>query len=328
MEKSSRIFVAGHSGLVGSALAGLLQKRGFTNLLMKTSSELDLTDQAGVRSFFRSEKPEYIFMAAGKGGGIAANIKYPAEFIYTNSQIQNNLIRSAWEWKVKKLLFIACSCVYPLGCPQPIAEESLLTGPVEPTSEPFAISKIAGIKMCQAYNRQYGTNFISVVPATIYGPNDNFDLETSHFLSALIVKFHQAKKEKAANVVLWGTGTPERELLYVDDFADAALFLMENYSDSNHLNAGAGQGITIRQAAETVKEIVGFGGDIVFDRNKPDGAPRKVLDSTKILALKWQPRTSLREGLGRTYQWYLSSLQVSKNSGVLYDSKFNVERKV
>ena len=314
MEKGSRIFVAGHTGLAGSALVRLLQNRGFNNLLLKTSSELDLTDQASVRSFFRAEKPEYVFMAAGKGGGIVANIKYPAEFIYTNLQIQDNLIHSAREWGVKKLLFIACSCIYPRDCPQPISEESLLAGPVEPTSEPFAISKIAGIKMCQAYNRQYGTNFISVVPATLYGPNDNFDLETSHFLSAFIVKFHQAKKEQTPKVVLWGSGAPERELLYVDDFADAALFLMENYNGSEHINVGTGNGVTIRQAAEVVKEVVGFRGDVVFDKTKPDGAPRKVLDSNRMRGLGWTARTPLRQGLRKTYEWYMNADWLSRKA--------------
>lgn len=308
MKKDSRIFVAGHTGLAGSALVRLLQKRGFTNLLLKTSSELDLTNQADVVSFFRSEKPEYILMAAGKGGGIVANIKFPAEFITTNIRIQDNLIHSAWQFGAKKLLFIACSCIYPRECPQPISEASLLASPVEPTSEPFAISKIAGLKMCQAYNRQYGTDFISVVPATLYGPNDNFDLETSHFLSALMVKFQQAKKEKTPKVVLWGTGTPERELLYVDDFADAALFLMEHYSGSEHLNIGTGQGITIRQAAGLVKDISGFKGDLVFDSTKPDGAPRKVLDSNKLRALGWAAQTSLTEGVRKTYDWYVKTV--------------------
>lgn len=308
MEKNSRIFVAGHTGLAGSALVRLLRKQGFSNLLLRTSSELDLTNQASVGSFFRAEKPEYVFMAAGKGGGIVANIKYPAEFIYTNLQIQNNLIHSAREYGIKKLLFIACSCIYPRECPQPISEESLLAGPVEPTSEPFAISKIAGLKMCQAFNRQYGTNFISVVPATLYGPNDNFDLETSHFLSAFIVKFHQAKKEQTPKVVLWGSGAPERELLYADDFADAALFLMKNYSGSEHLNVGFGKGITIQQTAEVVRKVIGFRGDVVFDKTKPDGAPRKVLDSSKLQTLGWAAQTSLLEGVRKIYGWYANSL--------------------
>ncbi|MFH1485030.1 MAG: GDP-L-fucose synthase [Chloroflexota bacterium] len=307
MEKNSKIFVAGHRGLAGSALVRLLQSRGLTNLLLRSSSELDLTDQAAVRSFFRSEKPSHVFMAAGKGGGISANTAYPAEFIYTNSQIQNNIVHSAWESGVKKLLFIACSCIYPRDCPQPMGEESLLSSPVEPTSEPFAVAKIAGLKMCQAHNRQYGTNFISVVPATLYGPNDNFDPETSHFLAAMIVKFHRAKAENAPRVLLWGTGTPERELLYVDDFADAAMFLMREYSGTEHLNISSGQGVTIREAAGMVKEAVGFDGEVVFDETKPDGAPRKVLDASRIRALGWAPRTPLREGLRKAYDWYVKS---------------------
>jgi len=308
MEKDSRILVTGHRGLVGSALVRLLQVRGFTNLLLRSSEELDLRDQAAVRSLFRSEKPSHVFMAAGKTGGIQANTTYPAEFIYTNLQIQNNVMHSAWESGVKKLLFIACSCIYPRDCPQPMGEDSLLTGPLEPTSEPFAVAKLAGLKMCQSYNRQYETNFISVVPATVYGPKDNFDLATSHFLSALIVRFHRAKVEKAPEVVLWGTGTPERQLMYVDDFADACLFLMERYDGTEHINVGSDGGITIREAAEMVKEVVGFGGEVVFDKTKPDGAARKVLDCGRVRALGWTARTPVREGLRKTYDWYLSTI--------------------
>ena len=304
MERDAKIYVAGHSGLGGSAIVRALEGRGRRDLLLRSSAELDLTAQDQVRAFFQTARPDYVFMAAGRSGGILANRTYPAEFIYTNLAIQINVIHAAWEAGVTKLLFIGCSCVYPREAAQPIHESSMLTGPVEPTSEPFAIAKIAGITMCQSYRAQYGVDFISMVPATLYGPGDNFDPETSHFLSAFIRRFHEAKLADAPEVSLWGTGTPERELLYVDDFAEACLFLMDSYSKPDHVNAGFGEGVTIREAAETVKEIVGYQGRIALDPTKPDGAPRKVLDSQGIHALGWTPKTVLADGLRATYDWY------------------------
>jgi len=308
MQTNARILIAGHTGLAGSALVRALEGRGYQNLLRCSSTELDLTEQAGVRAFFQRERPEYVLMAAGRCGGILANTRAPAEFIYDNIAIQSNVIHAAYEAGVTKLLYLACSCVYPRECPQPINEDQIFAGPMEPTSEPFSIAKQAGIVMCRAYNAQYGTNFISVVPATLYGPNDNFDPESSHFLSGLIVKFHQAARENLPTVALWGSGSPERELLYVDDFADAALFLMHGYRGNEHLNIGTGRGITIREAAEAVKRVSNFQGEIAWDTTRPDGAPRKVLDSTRINALGWQARTRFEDGLRATYAWYLDQV--------------------
>ena len=313
METGAKIFVAGHQGLVGSGLLRVLEERGFRNLLVRSRSELELTNQEAVYNFFETERPEFVFMAAGRSGGILANSTYPAEFITTNILIQSNLIHSAWKFGVKKLFNIACSCIYPRDCAQPIREESFLQGPLEHSSEPFAIAKIAGITMCQSYNRQYGTNFISVVPATLYGPHDNFDPTRSHFLSSFLVRFHKAKLQKEDRIVLWGTGTPERELLFVDDFSEACLFLMDHYDRDEHINVGCGKGITIEQAAHMVKEVVGFQGEIVFDRTNPDGAPRKVLDSSKLVNMGWRPQISLWDGIKTTYDWYLKTAKLSKS---------------
>ena len=305
MEKDAVIFVAGHKGLVGSSLVSRLKADGFNNITTRTREEMDLEDEGSVFSFFREIAPQYVFMAAGRSGGILANSKFPAEFITENLRLQNNIIRSAWEVGTKKLLYIGCSCIYPREAPQPINEASLLQGPLEPTSEPFAIAKIAGITACQAYRAQYGSNFIAIIPATLFGPRDNFNPQNSHFLSGLLARFHSAKVNGLDEVTVWGSGNPVRELLFVDDFADACLFLMENYSDSSHLNVGSGVGITIRETSELVKEVVGFQGKITFDLTRPDGAPKKLLDSTKMLSYGWKARTSIREGIERTYDWYL-----------------------
>ena len=297
MEKSSKIYVAGHRGLVGSAIVRALQGRGFKNILTKTHAELDLVDQAAVRRFFESEKPDYVFLAAVKVGGIHANNTYPAEFIYINLQIQNNVIHNSYLSGVKKLCFLGSSCIYPKFAPQPMREEYLLDGKLEPTNEPYAIAKIAGIKMCQSYNRQYGTNFISVMPTNLYGPNDNYDLENSHVLAALIRKFVEAKRMNAPSVVVWGTGKPRREFLHVDDMAEACLFLMETYNDGEIVNVGTGEDISIRELAELIRSEVGFTGDVDFDGSKSDGTPRKLLDVSKIRLLGWTPLVDLQEGI-------------------------------
>jgi GDP-L-fucose synthase len=331
MEKGARIYIAGHKGLVGSAILRRLQAEGFSHLVVRSHKELDLLRQAGGEAFFKKEKPEYVFLAAAKVGGILANNTCPAEFIYENLLVQSNVIHCAYTSGVKKLLFLGSSCIYPRDCPQPMKEEYLLSGNLEPTNEPYAIAKIAGIKMCQAYNRQYGTRFISVMPTNLYGPSDNFDLETSHVLPALIRKFHEAKNReadlqevastlkrsapqisserserssKSSFVTLWGTGTPMREFLHVDDLADACLFLMDRYNDSEMINIGVGRDISIRELADLIKDIVGFKGTIRYDRTKPDGTPRKLLDVSKLKELGWQPKISLREGIERTYRWY------------------------
>ncbi|MBW2029498.1 MAG: GDP-L-fucose synthase [Deltaproteobacteria bacterium] len=313
MEKDAKIYVAGHKGLVGSAICRRLRSEGYRNLITRTHKELDLTRQDRVEAFFQSERPEYVFLAAAKVGGILANNTYPAEFIYENLMIQCNIIHEAYRARVKKLLFLGSSCIYPRECPQPMKEEYLLTGKLEPTNEPYAIAKIAGIKMCQSYNRQYGTRFISVMPTNLYGPNDNFELETSHALPALIRKFHEAqgrderrvtRDEWEKCVVIWGTGSPRREFLYVDDAADACIFLMNHYDESEIINIGVGKDISIRELAELIKEIVGFEGELRFDTTKPDGMPRKLLDVSKLESLGWRSKTSLREGIERTYEWY------------------------
>ena len=319
ISREARIYVAGHRGLVGSAIVRRLEGAGFPNLILHTSQELDLRDQARVKEFFEREKPEYVFLAAARVGGILANMTYPAHFIYDNLMIQSNVIHQAFKAEVKKLLFLGSSCIYPKFAPQPMKEEYLLTGPLEPTNEPYAVAKIAGIKMCQAYNRQYGTNFICAMPTNLYGPNDNFDLETSHVIPALIRKFHEAKINGAKSVVVWGTGTPRREFLYVDDLADACLFLMEN-CDAQHaeiVNVGTGEDITIKELAEMIKNIVGFNGEIVFDPSKPDGTPRKLLDIGRIKELGWKSKTTLEDGLRATYQYYLKSggVEGNKNEG-------------
>jgi GDP-L-fucose synthase len=307
MNKSSVIYVAGHGGLVGSAICRRLQAGGYTNLIGRRSRELDLTRQADVEAFFRQERPEYVFLAAAKVGGIMANKTYPAEFIYSNLMIQNNVIHSCYMNGVKKLLFLGSSCIYPKFAPQPMKEEHLLTGELEPTNEPYAVAKIAGIKMCQAYNHQYGTDYISVMPTNLYGPKDNFDLETSHVLPAMIRKFHEAKMAGRTSVEIWGTGTPRREFLYIEDLADACVHLMESYDDSGIINVGMGEDISIRDLALQVKTIVGYTGDIVYDASKPDGTPRKLLDVSKLRSLGWKAQTSLEEGIRRTYEWYVQN---------------------
>lgn len=307
MEKSSKIYVAGHRGLVGSAIVRLLQQQGYSNLVYRTHKELDLTDQQQVRQFFDQEKPVYVFLAAAKVGGIYANNTYPAEFIFSNLEIQNNIIHQSYLHEVKKLCFLGSSCIYPKLAPQPMKEEHLLTGKLEPTNEPYAIAKIAGIEMAKSYNRQYGTNYISVMPTNLYGPNDNFDLQNSHVLPALIRKFVEAKKNNAPSVVLWGTGTPRREFLYVDDMADACIHLMNSYDGSEFVNIGTGEEVTIVQLAEIIKSEVGFNGKLEFDSTKPDGTPRKLLDVSKLHGLGWKAKVSLRDGVKKTVEWYLAN---------------------
>ena len=308
MDKDSKIYVAGHRGMVGSAIVRRLTKDGYTNLILRTRQELDLLDQQAVQQFFEQERPEYVFLAAAKVGGILANNTYRAQFIYENLQIQNNIIHSAYRYGVKKLLFLGSSCIYPKMAPQPIKEEYLLTGPLEPTNEPYAIAKIAGIKMCEAYNAQYGTNFISTMPTNLYGPHDNFDLQTSHVLPALIRKFHEAKVNHRTYVEIWGTGTPRREFLHVDDLADACVFLMQHYNDSQFLNVGVGEDISIKELALLIQDIVGYQGELRFDTSKPDGTPRKLLDVSRLHALGWKARIPLREGIRQTYQWFLEHI--------------------
>ncbi|HWQ90968.1 MAG TPA: GDP-L-fucose synthase [Clostridia bacterium] len=307
MQRTTRIYVAGHRGLVGSAIWRELQRRGFSRLIGRSRTEMDLMDATAVRKFYREEQPECVFFAAAKVGGIIANSTHPAEFLYENLQIQNHLIHGAYEHGVKKLLFLGSSCIYPKLAPQPIKEEHLLTGPLEPTNEWYAIAKIAGIKLCQAYRRQYGCDYISAMPTNLYGPNDNYDLVNSHVLPALIRKFHEAKVSGATQVVCWGTGNPLREFLHVDDLARACVFLMEHHSEEQFINVGYGSDVTIRQLAETVKRIVGFGGEIVWDTSKPDGTPRKLMDSSRLFALGWRPQIDLEKGIGLAYQDFLQS---------------------
>jgi GDP-L-fucose synthase len=304
MEKSSKIFVAGHRGLVGSAIVRALETDGYTTVLTRTHAELDLGDQRAVEQFFAAERPEYVFLAAAKVGGIHANNTYPADFIYKNLQIQNSLIHASHTFGVKKLCFLGSSCIYPKHAPQPMKEEYLLTGLLEPTNEPYAVAKIAGITMCQAYARQYGDNFISVMPTNLYGPNDNFDLQNSHVLPALIHKFVDAHVKGLPSVVLWGTGTPKREFLYVDDMADACIFLMNTYNDSSIVNIGTGVDESILDVAKLIAQKVGYTGSLEFDATKPDGTPRKLLDVSKLAALGWRAKVSLPEGIERTIGWY------------------------
>jgi len=305
MNKSASIFIAGHRGMVGSAIARRLAAEGYSRLLQRTRAELDLTRQADVENFFAAERPEYVFLAAAKVGGILANSTRPAEFIAENLAIQSNVIDAAWRNGAKKLLFLGSSCIYPKFAPQPIGEESLLEGALEPTNQWYAIAKIAGIKMAQAYRAQYGFSTIALMPTNLYGPGDNFDLQSSHVAPAMIRKFHEAKIAGAAEVVLWGTGTPRREFLHVDDLADAALFAMLHHDSAQILNAGTGEDLTIAELAETIRSITGFEGNIVWDTSKPDGTPRKLLDVSRLAALGWKARTPLREGLQAAYQWYL-----------------------
>lgn len=302
---NARIYVAGHKGMVGSAIWRELERRGARHLIGRTQVELELLDAAAVKQFYDEEKPQYVFVAAARVGGIVANDSLPAQFIYENLQIQNNLIHGAHEAGVKRLLFLASSCIYPKLAPQPLKEDYLLQGPLEPTNEWYAVAKIAGVKMCQAYRRQYGCDFISVMPTNLYGPNDNYDLQTSHVLPALIRKFHEAKVASAPSVTCWGTGQPRRELLYVEDLARACLFLLENHSGEQFINIGYGSDLTIKELAETVKRILGFRGDIFWDTSKPDGTPRKWLDSSRLFAMGWKPEVDLETGIRLAYEDFL-----------------------
>lgn len=307
MNLDAKIYVAGHRGLVGSAIVRNLEDKGYTNIICRTHKELDLTNQEAVRIFFEQEKPEYVFLAAAKVGGIHANNTYPADFIYDNLMIQNNVIKAAHDFKVKKLLFLGSTCIYPKMAPQPIKEEYLLTGALEETNEAYAVAKIAGLEMCKFFKRQYGDNFISCMPTNLYGPNDNFDLKNSHVLPALIRKFHEAKVNNSDTVEVWGTGTPLREFLYVDDMADACVFLMENYDGEQHVNIGTGEEVSIKELAETVKEVVGFEGELVFNTDMPDGTPRKLTTVDKLHGLGWKHKVSLNEGIRRAYEWYMNN---------------------
>lgn len=304
MEKSSKIYIAGHKGLVGSSIVRHLKKQGFNNLVYKTSKELDLTVEQDVNALFKKEQPEYVFLAAAKVGGILANRDMPADFIFINLKIQTNVINAAYKNKVKKLLFLGSSCIYPKLALQPIKESELMSGFLEKTNDAYAIAKIAGIKMCQAYNKQYGTNFISVMPTNLYGLNDNYNLETSHVLPALIRKFHEAKVNNAESVTIWGSGKPKREFLFVDDLAEALIFLMINYDDSEIINVGSGEDISISDLASLIKDIIGYKGQIVFDISKPDGTPRKLLDVSKIHSLGWKYSTDIKTGIQKTYKYF------------------------
>jgi len=307
VKKSDKIFVAGHRGMVGSAFMRRLEAEVFTNLLKPHRFQLDLMKEDAVLQFFLKESPDIVILAAAKVGGIKANNDYPVEFLLENLRIQNNVIRSADQSGVRKLLFLGSSCIYPKLAPQPIPESALLTGPLEPTNEAYAIAKIAGIKLCQAYARQKGKNFISVMPTNLYGPNDNFDLETSHVLAALVRKAHEAKAQNEKQLIVWGTGKPRREFLHVDDLAAACLLLLEKYDSPEIINIGCGEDVTICELAELVCEVVGFDGELVWDKTKPDGMPRKLLDVTRIRALGWQPTISLRKGIAQTYEWFLAN---------------------
>lgn len=307
MNLDAKIYVAGHRGLVGSAIVRNLEAKGYKNIIYRTHKELDLTNQEAVRRFFEEEKPEYVFLAAAKVGGIHSNNTYPADFIYENLMIQNNVIKAAHDFEVKKLLFLGSTCIYPKMAPQPIKEEYLLTGSLEETNEAYAVAKIAGLEMCKFFKRQYGDNFISCMPTNLYGPNDNFDLKNSHVLPALIRKFHEAKVNNSEAVEVWGTGTPLREFLYVDDMADACVFLMENYDGEQHVNIGTGEEVSIRELAETVKEVVGFDGELVFNTEMPDGTPRKLTTVDKLHGLGWKHKVSLDKGIRLAYNWFLEN---------------------
>jgi len=312
MNHTSKIYIPGHRGMAGSAILRNLEARGYTNIITRTHSELDLTNQQAVNTFFETQRPEYVFLAAAKVGGIMANSTYPAEFIYENLMIEANVIHAAYTNGVKKLLFLGSSCIFPRLAPQPLKEEYLLTGELEVTNEAYAVAKIAGIRMCKHYNQQYGTNFISVMPTNLYGPGDNYDFETSHVMAALIRKFHEAKVNNESQVVVWGTGTPRREFMHVDDMADACVYLMENYDASDigeFVNIGVGEDLSIRELAELIKDIVEYKGEIVYDTTKPDGTPQKLLDVSRLHGLGWDARISLRDGIGQAYEWYKGQLQ-------------------
>jgi GDP-L-fucose synthase len=315
MKYNSKVYIAGHKGLVGSAIKRNLEDKNYSNLIYSDIEEFDLQRQEQVENFFEKERPEYVFLAAAKVGGIGANNTFPAEFIYSNLSIEVNVVHAAYKYGVRKLLFLGSSCIYPKYAPQPMKEDSLLTSPLEPTNEAYAIAKIAGLKMCRYYNQQYGTNFISVMPTNLYGPKDNYNLETSHVLPALIRKFHEAKINNNPYVELWGTGSPKREFLYVADLAEAVVFLMErfDYPDIGEIiNIGVGQDVTIKELAETIKEIIGYPGELKWDKSKPDGTPRKLLDISKITKLGWKPAISLKEGIKRTYRDFLTGPKVRK----------------
>ena len=307
LDKSEKIFVAGHRGMVGSALVRRLESQGFSNLLVPARSKLDLRDESAVAKFFADEKPAVVVLAAAKVGGIKANNDYPVEFLLENLRIQNNVIRLAYENGARKLLFLGSSCIYPKLAPQPIPETALLSGPLEPSNEAYAIAKIAGIKLCQAYAREHGANFISVMPTNLYGPNDNFDLETSHVVAALLRKAHEAKTRKDSELIVWGSGKPRREFLHVDDLASACVLLLQEYDSPEIINVGFGEDISIRELAELICDVVAFDGELAWDKNKPDGTPRKLLDVTKLRALGWRPSIPLREGIARTYEWFVAN---------------------
>ena len=312
LQKDETIFVAGHRGMVGSAIHGKLVGDGFTKVIGRTRKELDLLDRAAVRAFFEKERPSIVVDAAAKVGGILANYEQPVEFLVQNLTIQNNLIEAAADFGTRKLLFLGSSCIYPKLAPQPIPESALLTGPLEPTNDAYAIAKIAGIKLCQAYAREYGKNFISGMPTNLYGPHDNYDLHNSHVLPAFIRKVHEAKKSGAKSITVWGTGTPRREFLHTGDLADACLFLLENYDQPDLVNIGCGEDVTIRELAETVCDVLGFDGALEFDTSKPDGTPRKLLDISKIKSLGWSPRISLREGIADAYRWFCENYKEAR----------------
>jgi GDP-L-fucose synthase len=315
LDPTVRVYVAGHGGLVGSAIVRRLQREGFRNLLTATRDQLDLRDQAAVNYWFRANRPEYVFLVAGTVGGILANSTRPAEFIYDNMMIHATVVHAAHLYGVKKLLYLGSSCIYPRECAQPIKEEYLLTGLLETTNEPYALAKIAGIKLCQAYRKQYGHHFISAMPTNLYGPFDNFDLQSSHVLPAMIRKFHDARAEGREEVVLWGTGGPRREFLHVDDLADACLFIMQRYDEAEHINVGTGKDLTIRELAEMVRDIVHPQARLVFDSTKPDGTPRKLLDVTRLRDLGWSPRIPLKDGIATTYTWFLENYDRLKGKG-------------
>jgi len=310
MNATDKIYIAGHNGLVGSAIVRALRSVGFTNLIYRTSKELDLRNQAAVEEFFQAEKPQFVFLAAAKVGGIVANNIYRADFLYDNLMIVSNIVHAAYRNNVTKLLFLGSSCIYPKLAPQPIKEEYLLTGPLEHTNEPYAIAKIAGIKLCENFRDQYAANYISVMPTNLYGINDNYHPENSHVLPALLRKFHEAKESGSTDVQIWGSGTPRREFLFADDLADACLFLMEHYNEKEIINIGCGQDVTIKELAEIVKEVVGFTGNLVYDTSRPDGTPRKLLDVSKIHSLGWQHKTSLKDGMKIAYQDFLKKQQI------------------
>ena len=307
-DKDAKVYVAGHRGMVGSAIVRALQAQGFGNVVTRTSAELDLRNQAAVNAFFAEEEPDYVFLAAAKVGGILANDTYPADFIYDNLVIETNIIHAAFRQRAKKLLFLGSTCIYPKLAPQPLKEEYLLSGPLEPTNEWYAVAKIAGIKLCQAYRKQHGCDFISAMPTNLYGPGDNYDLEKSHVIPAMLRKMHEARVGGADRVTLWGSGTPLREFLHVDDLADALLFLMASYSGESHVNVGVGKDLTIRELAEMMRDVVGFQGELVFDRSKPDGTPRKLVLTTLINRLGWHAKINLKQGLEEAYSWYIENL--------------------